>query len=85
MFNLGLPEIIMIGAAALLVFGPKRLPELAKSLGKGIRDFKKALEGGGAEEAESEKLPPASQPEHSVTKTTESQSAEVEEKTGKKS
>jgi len=47
MFNLGLPEILVIGAAALLVFGPKRLPELAKSLGKGIRDFKKALEGGG--------------------------------------
>lgn len=46
MFNLGLPEILIIGAAALLVFGPKRLPELAKSLGKGIRDFKKALEGG---------------------------------------
>lgn len=50
MFNLGLPELILIGAAALLVFGPKRLPELAKGLGKGIRDFKKALEGGGEEE-----------------------------------
>ena len=52
MFNLGLPEIVLIGVAALLVFGPKRLPELAKSLGKGIRDFKKALEGG------DEKIPP---------------------------
>ncbi|MCB0416728.1 MAG: twin-arginine translocase TatA/TatE family subunit [Bdellovibrionaceae bacterium] len=46
MFNLGLPEILVISVAALLVFGPKRLPELAKGLGKGIRDFKKALEGG---------------------------------------
>lgn len=45
MFNLGLPEILLISAAALLVFGPKRLPELAKSMGKGIRDFKKALNG----------------------------------------
>lgn len=45
MFNLGLPEILVIGAAALLFFGPKRLPELAKSLGQGIRDFKKALDG----------------------------------------
>jgi sec-independent protein translocase protein TatA len=44
MFELGLPEILVIGGAALLLFGPKRLPELAKSLGKGIRDFKKALE-----------------------------------------
>ena len=45
MFNLGLPELLVIGAAALIFFGPKRLPELAKSLGQGIRDFKKAMEG----------------------------------------
>ena len=45
MFNLGLPEMLVIGIAALLLFGPKRLPELAKSLGKGIRDFKKAVAG----------------------------------------
>jgi sec-independent protein translocase protein TatA len=45
MFNLGLPEMLVIGVAALLLFGPKRLPELAKSLGKGIRDFKKAVAG----------------------------------------
>lgn len=49
MFNLGLPEMLVIGAAALLVFGPKKLPELAKSLGKGIRDFKKAVDGSGDE------------------------------------
>ena len=43
--NLGLPELLVIFAVALLVFGPRRLPELAKGLGKGIRDFKKALSG----------------------------------------
>lgn len=43
--NLGLPELLVIFAVALLVFGPRRLPELAKGLGKGIRDFKKALNG----------------------------------------
>lgn len=56
MFNLGPMELIIIGAAALLLFGPRRLPELAKGLGKGIRDFKKALEG------EEEEKPPAAAP-----------------------
>jgi sec-independent protein translocase protein TatA len=42
--NLGLPEIIGILAVALLVFGPKKLPELGKSLGQGIREFKKSTQ-----------------------------------------
>ena len=66
MFNLSLPELLVIGAAGLLVFGPKRLPELAKSLGKGIRDFKKAMEGEDEDEknkpqAHQETLPPVPQ------------------------
>ena len=40
--NLGFPEIILILVIALLVFGPKKLPELGKSLGQGIREFKKS-------------------------------------------
>ncbi len=45
MFGLGFPEMILIGFATLLIFGPKRLPEVAKGLGKGMRDFLTALEG----------------------------------------
>ena len=42
MGNLGMTEILLIGAALLLFFGPSKLPELGKSLGKGIQEFKKA-------------------------------------------
>jgi sec-independent protein translocase protein TatA len=41
MGNLGLTEILLIGIALLIFFGPSRLPELGKSLGKGIQEFKK--------------------------------------------
>jgi len=40
--NLGFPELILILVIALLVFGPKKLPEIGKSLGKGIAEFKRA-------------------------------------------
>jgi TatA/E family protein of Tat protein translocase len=43
MFDLGAQELIVIFIVAFLVFGPKRLPELARSLGKGIRELKAAL------------------------------------------
>ena len=44
MFNIGLPEMIIILAIALIVFGPHKLPELAKAFGKAMREFKKATE-----------------------------------------
>ncbi|MEW6713554.1 MAG: Sec-independent protein translocase protein TatB [Nitrospirota bacterium] len=45
MFDIGTQEIIIIFIVALLVFGPKKLPELAKTLGKGIRELKSAMLG----------------------------------------
>ena len=42
MFGLGAGELAIIGVAALIFIGPKKLPELAKGLGKGIREFQKA-------------------------------------------
>ena len=41
---IGVPELIVIFVIALLVFGPKKLPDLGKSLGKGLREFKRATE-----------------------------------------
>ncbi len=42
MGSLGLPEIIFIMVIALLIFGPKRLPEIGRTLGKGMAEFRKA-------------------------------------------
>lgn len=42
MGNFGFSELLLIGVILLLFFGPSRLPELGKSLGKGIQEFKKA-------------------------------------------
>jgi len=42
--SIGMPELILIFVVALLVFGPKKLPELGKSLGRGLAEFKRASE-----------------------------------------
>ena len=48
MFNMGWPEILVVGAAALLLFGARRLPEAAKSLGRSLNAFKAGLKEGEA-------------------------------------
>ena len=56
MFDLGTQELIVIFIVAFLVFGPKKLPELGRTLGKGMRELKSAMKGvrDSFEEAESD-------------------------------
>ena len=44
--KLGLPELLVIGFIALLIFGPKKLGDLGKGLGEGIRNFKSSMNEG---------------------------------------
>jgi sec-independent protein translocase protein TatA len=43
--NIGFPEIVVVLIIVLVIFGPKRLPEMGRSLGKGIREFKDSITG----------------------------------------
>ena len=58
--NIGPMEIAIVLIIALVVFGPKRLPELGSSLGSGIREFAQGIKGGEGEPREAEaKIEPA--------------------------
>ena len=65
-FGIGLPEILILLLVALLIFGPKRLPEMGRSLGKGMREFKDSVSGKDDDEAVhhrlAQELPPAEEP-----------------------
>ncbi|HEV8098319.1 MAG TPA: twin-arginine translocase TatA/TatE family subunit [Gaiellaceae bacterium] len=54
--NIGPMELLVVGIIALIVLGPKRLPEVGRSLGKGMREFKDSLNGLGDDEEETKKL-----------------------------
>ncbi len=42
MFNMGMTEMIILGAIALIVIGPKKMPDLARAIGRGLTEFRKA-------------------------------------------
>jgi sec-independent protein translocase protein TatA len=42
---IGMPELLLLALVALLLFGPKKLPEMGRGLGKGLREFKESVSG----------------------------------------
>ena len=56
--NIGPLEIAIVVIIALIIFGPKRLPELGKSLGDGMREFKASISGDHDDDDDDEELPP---------------------------
>jgi sec-independent protein translocase protein TatA len=68
MFNVGPTELMVILVLALIVFGPKKLPEMGKTIGKGLKEFRKAQADikaeirGGMNETPTQESPPTSTP-----------------------
>ncbi|HET8607411.1 MAG TPA: twin-arginine translocase TatA/TatE family subunit [Gaiellaceae bacterium] len=54
---IGFPELIVLGIVLLLIFGPKRLPEMGRSMGHGLREFKDSISGNDDRAAEPRELP----------------------------
>ncbi len=60
---IGIPELLIILALVLIIFGPKRLPEMAKGLGQSVREFRKGLRDMKKDlDAEAEEAPPKGAP-----------------------
>jgi sec-independent protein translocase protein TatA len=62
MFGIGPMELIVVLVVALLIFGPKRLPGVGRSLGRGMREFKDSVTGADRDELADADAPDASQP-----------------------
>ena len=72
-FGIGLPEMALIMVVALLIFGPKKLPEIGRSLGKTIRSFQEA-----SNEFQNEFKREAEQIEQTVKTTAELETKQIE-------
>jgi len=72
-----MPEILLLGLVALLVFGPKRLPEMGRSLGRGMREFKDSISG---KDDDEERFQLPGQPSEQSTVTATSPSAPSRER-----
>ena len=76
--NIGWPGLVVILLVLLLIFGPKRLPEMGRSLGRGMREFKESITGKDDEEPDRAELaPPPSQTTPTTASTTQPESERV--------
>jgi sec-independent protein translocase protein TatA len=69
-FGIGVTELLILLLVILLVFGPKRLPEMGRSLGRGMREFKDSIAGKDDDEPTTHQLAPP--PQDVVTPTASS-------------
>jgi sec-independent protein translocase protein TatA len=76
--NIGPIELAIVLIIALVVFGPKRLPELGRSLGKGIREFRGSVSGDSHDEPEPREAIPPPQPPAAAPKPSAEKGAEGE-------
>jgi sec-independent protein translocase protein TatA len=66
--GIGLPEVIIVLVIALLFFGPKRLPDLGRSLGTGLREFKDSITGNSKDDDEPSEIAAAGADEQAKPK-----------------
>ena len=62
---IGLPELLLLGLVVLVIFGPKRLPEMGRSMGRGLREFKESVSGEHKNELD-QLVVPAEEPEGEI-------------------
>lgn len=69
----GMPEMLIILAIVVLLFGAKKIPDLAKGMGRGIKDFKKAIKD---DDAETKEIVKADEPKETTTTKVEDKKSE---------
>jgi sec-independent protein translocase protein TatA len=67
-FGIGIWEMLILLLVLLLVFGPKRLPEMGRQLGRGMREFKDSVTGIGNDDDDAAELPPPEPAEPATTR-----------------
>jgi len=67
--NLSLPHLLMVLVIVLLLFGAKRIPEIAGSMGKGIREFKKSVQEGANDPPNPSRVEPSALPQSRASGT----------------